>query len=105
MTVDKQFQQMLKPLTASEAEAAKQHVPAQSVDDALSAVADKRIDFPMHMIPRGAESTGGYFYIVRNKRDLRRFFPEALSGSIGGTVDLYGRRDSTLKTGRHYLGR
>jgi len=101
MGIPERFQRTTKPLSPEEEKALDKSAIVRSLAEALQAMQEKKLDFPLLIIPQGAEHSGSGFYVAKDNTQLEIYFEEARKDALLGDVHLVSKKDSKLESGKH----
>lgn len=96
--IPEKFQRRAEPLTPEAIEALDKSALVGSFEEAMQAVRDKNLEYPILVIPRG-ENFGEDFHVVNNEQELEIAFEKAQRVGVGGQVHLTSRHPQNIESG------
>jgi|SRR3989344_267752 len=99
--IPKEFQRLTKPLLPEEIKKKDRSALVDSIDKAREAIKEKNLEYPILVIPQGADSAGTSFYVADEDSQLDDLFEKARKDALLGKVHLVSRKDLKLDPGKH----
>ena len=99
--IPEKYWRRVKPLSQEEIKALDKSAFVGSLDEALKAIDEKKLEFPILLIPQGAEHSNDDLYVANDDRELQVYFEDAKRDSLLGKVHVISRKGDSFESGRH----